>query len=99
MVMENLYHHFFAGLQLIAGPNKSSSYSVINGVVSQSASYTYYFSTDETEIISFHLLSWRLVVKIIKSTPVKIYVAPNPDNIGRDLEMILIDKWRFTSKQ
>ena len=50
----------FAGLQLIAGPNKSSSYSVINGVVSQSAII---FLQTRLEIISFHLLSWRLAVK------------------------------------
>lgn len=71
----------FAGLQLIAGPNKSSSYSVINGVVSQSASYTYYFSTDETGNYIIPPAELEIGGKIIKSTPVKIYVAPNPDNI------------------
>ncbi len=71
----------FSGWNIVAGPNAASSYSMINGNVKQSSSYTYYLEApaDGTFIIEEAIL--KTAEKDYKTPPVKIVVLDNPDGI------------------
>jgi hypothetical protein len=71
----------FAGWNIVAGPNTASSYSIINGNVKQSSSYTYYLEapTEGNFYIGEALLS--ATDKEYKTPPVWIVVQDNPEGI------------------
>jgi BatD DUF11 like domain len=66
----------FSGFRIISGPNKSSSFSMINGVVSQKMSYTYMILPQAT---GKQQIGEAMVVndgdKLI-TDPVSVYVLP-----------------------
>jgi BatD DUF11 like domain len=67
----------FSGFRIISGPNKSSSFSMINGVVSQKMSYTYMILPQAT---GKQQIGEAMVVndgdKLI-TDPVSVYVLPS----------------------
>jgi len=71
----------FEGFQIISGPNQSSSFSMVNGAVTQSASYTYYL--EPADIGNYYIApaSVQAGEKVLETTPIEILVAPNPDGI------------------
>lgn len=71
----------FEGFQIISGPNMSSQYSMINGVVTQKSSYSYHLLPLEEG--SFEIGSARLKKKNdeISLDPITITVMPNPDGL------------------
>jgi hypothetical protein len=74
----------FSGLKIIAGPNKASSYSMINGEVSQSSSYIYYLKPD-TE--GEYLIDEAIINTSdgeLHSPKIKIVVMPNPNGIKQN---------------
>lgn len=69
----------FKGMRIIAGPNRSSSYSSINGVISQNSSYTYFVEFDS---IGGHVImpaSLKILDKEYTTPQVKVMVLVNPD--------------------
>ena len=88
--IENIQGDFmrpdFNEFQLVGGPNTSSQFSMVNGRVTQSASYTYYLKANlegEYEIGSGEL---HLEEEILRTDPVRIIVLPNPDETIRSPE-------------
>lgn len=66
---------------LVSGPNTSSSFSMINGEVTQSASYTYYLKPPD---IGNYTIPPAFVQKgemILETPPIDIMTVPNPDGI------------------
>ena len=71
----------FEGFQVVGGPSQSSSFSMINGAVSQSQSYTYYL--EPLEIGNFYIQPANIETDngILETEPVLVLVVPNPDGI------------------
>ena len=71
----------FVGLNIIAGPNKSSSYSMINGEVNQSSSYTYYL---EAELEGNYIIgpaNLQTTNELLSTPQLHVVVLPNPEGI------------------
>ncbi len=71
----------FEGLQVVGGPNQSSNYSIINGKVNQSQSYSFYLKPQEVGVFYIDPASVELDNEILETEPVPIKVVPNPDGI------------------
>lgn len=71
----------FENFTVVSGPNTSSSMSIVNGVVSQSISYTYYI--EPSDIGSYYITPASIATeeKVLETQPVEIQVLPNPDGI------------------
>ena len=71
----------FEDFDVVSGPNTSSSMSVVNGVVSQSVSYSYY--VQPRDIGNYYITAASVLVgdKTLETAPVEILVLPNPDGI------------------
>ncbi len=71
----------FEGWQVVAGPNTSSSYTIINGEVSQSSTYSYAL---EAPAAGVYTIGPALLVNAegeMKTPSVEVIVLPNPDGI------------------
>lgn len=79
--VDNFEPPTFEGFKVVSGPNVSSSFSIINGVSSQSASYTYYL--EPQDIGNYYLTPASVVVgeETLETKPVEVIVLPNPDGI------------------
>lgn len=71
----------FKDFKIVGGPNMSSSFQMINGKVTQQASYTYYLEPlreGALEILGASVISDKDSLTI---DPLKVVVMPNPDGI------------------
>ncbi|TVQ45600.1 MAG: hypothetical protein EA362_08525 [Saprospirales bacterium] len=71
----------FYGFEVVGGPNQASSFSMINGKVTQSASYTYYLEPLQEGILFIEPASIEIGGKIMETPILEINVLPNPDGI------------------
>lgn len=74
----------FPGLKIIAGPNRASSYSYINGTINQSSSYVYYL---KPELEGDYIIDPAILKTSdgeLKTPQLKIFVASNPNNIRQN---------------
>lgn len=71
----------FADFNLVGGPNQSSSFSMINGEVTQSMSYS--FHLEPKDVGNFYVEPASIEVDgiILESQPIEIIAVPNPDGI------------------
>lgn len=71
----------FEGFAVLSGPNVSSSFSMINGKVSQSATYTYYL--EPIDIGNYYIApaSVQIEDKVLETAPLEVLVLPNPEGI------------------
>jgi len=71
----------FNDFTVVGGPNRSSSFSMINGETKQTISYTYYLKPLE---IGRYTIPPAYIVqgeKTLETPPVDIIVVPNPDGL------------------
>ncbi len=75
----------FQDFKVIAGPNQSSSFSMVNGTVDQSQSYSFYL--EPTLPGTFFIESATIEVdgNILESTPTEVVVLENPDGIKQEI--------------
>lgn len=71
----------FSGWKLVSGPNTASSYSFMNGQVSQTSSYTYYLEAPSDGEYLIESGNLQTAEKNYKTPPVKIIVFQNPEGI------------------
>lgn len=71
----------FSGWKLVSGPNTASSYSFMNGQVSQTSSYTYYLEAPSDGEFIIESGNLQTEEKNYKTPPVKIIVFQNPEGI------------------
>ncbi|MBX2870485.1 MAG: BatD family protein [Saprospiraceae bacterium] len=64
-----------------SGPNMSSSFSMMNGEVSQSVSYTFYL--EPKDIGNYYIQPASIAVgeMVLETEPVEILVVPNPEGV------------------
>jgi hypothetical protein len=66
---------------LIGGPNTSSSMSIVNGEVSQSASFTYYLQPKDIGVYTIKPAYLTTGETALETPPIEILVIPNPEGI------------------
>ncbi len=71
----------FPDFRIISGPNMSSSFSLVNGVSTQSVSYTYFLEPKEIGVFYIQPAFVETGGAVLETPPLQIKVAPNPDNI------------------
>jgi hypothetical protein len=83
----------FRDFNVIGGPNTSTSMSIINGEVSQSASFTYYLEPMDIGVFTIKPAYLNTGENTLETPPIDIIVVPNPESIiqrphapGRRLE-------------
>lgn len=71
----------FAGWRIVAGPNTASSYSINNGEVSQSSSYSYYLEAPSEGEFIIGQARLKSNDGELKTPEIKVVVLPNPEGI------------------
>jgi len=71
----------FEGFQIVGGPNQSSSYSMMNGTVSQELSFSYILLPEDIGNYFIQPAYIEVDGKTLETAPLEIIVYPNPDGI------------------
>ncbi|MBK9109795.1 MAG: BatD family protein [Saprospiraceae bacterium] len=71
----------FAGWNVVSGPNSSSSFSIINGDVKQSSSYSYYLEAGFEGVYIINPAQLETEDGVLKTPSIQIIVLPNPEGI------------------
>ncbi len=71
----------FSDFTIISGPNVSSQFSMINGSVTQSASYSYFLRPNVEGLITIESATLENGENLWSTDPINIVVQPNPDGI------------------
>ncbi len=71
----------FEGFEIVAGPSQSSSFSSINGKVSQSLSYTYHLKPKDIGNYFIDPAAVEYDGNFLETEPIEIIVVPNPDGV------------------
>ena len=71
----------FDDFDLVSGPNTSMQTQILNGVVSQKRSYSYYLQPREVGLFYVGPASIETGEGVLETAPIEILVVPNPDNI------------------
>jgi len=71
----------FDGLNVISGPNTSTSMSMINGTVTQNATYSYSVYLEEIGEIIIPPAFFETSEGTLETEPTSIIVLPNPEGI------------------
>ena len=68
-------------LEILSGPNTSSSFSMVNGESSQKMRFSLVIRPTQEGIFTIPSASAEVGGKKMETTPIQIYVIPNPDGI------------------
>jgi len=71
----------FEGFVILSGPNTSSSFNMINGNVTQKASYSYIVKPVREGTLYIDPASFKTGGKVLETEPILIQVYPNPEGI------------------
>lgn len=77
----------FSDFHVVSGPNFSSSMTVINGNMSQKASYTFYLEPKDIGNYFIQPASIETEAGTLETVPLEILVVPNPEGITQKPEM------------
>lgn len=87
----------FTGFNVVGGPSMSSSMSIVNGKVTQQASYTYYL--EPKDIGNYYIEPASITVDgaVLETEPLQVLVVPNPDGVQQQVEPQEFNFHRFRS--
>ena len=68
-------------MDIIGGPNTSTSMSIINGEMSQSSSYAYYIEPSDIGAYTIPPAYLTVGEEVMETLPIEIMVLPNPEGI------------------
>ncbi len=71
----------FQGFNIVGGPNQSSSMSMVNGLTTQSMSYSYFIEPTEEGQFFIEPAIVEIDGNIFETEPIEIKVVPNPEGI------------------
>jgi len=71
----------FEGFDIVGGPNQSSSFSMMNGVTTQSIAYTYYLKPTKIGNLYVEPAFIDADGTTLETQPIEIMVLENPDGI------------------
>jgi len=75
----------FENFTVVSGPNQSSSFSMINGAVTQELSYSYYLNPIEVGTFYIAPASIQVEGELMSTEAVEIIVYPNPDGVVQEI--------------
>lgn len=76
----------FDGFSVVGGPNSSSSFSMVNGKVSQSKSYTVYLSPRKAGLLTIDAPKVKENAGKIQSKPVQVFViSENGEDVSSQI--------------
>ena len=76
----------FDEFEVMNGPNMSSSFSMNNGKITQSVTYTYYLKPKEVGNYSIQPASIKAGYRILETDTKEVLVVPNPDGVIQNPE-------------
>lgn len=76
----------FADFHVVGGPNQSSSYSMVNGDVTQEMSYSFYLKPKEIGNYYIEPAGIEIDGEYYETQPMEVIVVPNPDGIKQQSE-------------
>jgi hypothetical protein len=85
----------FKEFNVISGPNTSSSFSMMNGEVNQSVSYSYYLEPKDIGSYFIEAASIQIEDKVLETDVVEVNVFPNPDGIKQDPQSPFQQRFEF----
>lgn len=71
----------FQDFRMLSGPHYTSNFSMINGEVSQTTSFTYQLEPKDIGNFFIEPASIRVQGDVLETEPVELLVVPNPDGI------------------
>jgi hypothetical protein len=71
----------FEGFEVISGPNTSSSFSMVNGNVTQKASYTYRLRPVREGKMYIQPATFKTKNETLETEPLIVFVNPNPEGV------------------
>lgn len=71
----------FGDFEVLTGPNVSSSFSMMNGTVTQTVSYNYILRPKDIGNYFIEPASIKTGEKYLETAPLEVMVVPNPDGI------------------
>ena len=71
----------FADFHVVGGPNQSSSYSMVNGDVTQQMSYSFYLEPKDIGNYYIEPAGIEIDGESYETQPMEVIVVPNPDGI------------------
>lgn len=83
---DNFQPPLFEGFDVVSGPNYSSSFSMANGKVAQSVSYTFYLRPRDVGNYYIEPASIAVGEEVLETIPVAVTVVPNPDGVIQEPE-------------
>lgn len=90
----------FTGFRILAGPNVSSSFSMLNGQVSQEASYGFMLQAISIGDIEIEQAKLTVGEEVFETDAAQIHVLENPDQeIMDSLDEIQPSKKKFKKKR
>lgn len=71
----------FSDFALVGGPNQSSSFSMVNGDVTQTMSYSFFLEPKDVGNFYVEPASIEIDDLVLETEPIEIITVPNPDGI------------------
>lgn len=71
----------FDGFEVVSGPNTSSSFSMVNGNVTQKASYTYRLRPLREGKLYIQPATFKTKNNTLETEPLIVFVNPNPEGV------------------
>lgn len=71
----------FQDFEVVGGPNQSSSFSMVNGEVSQKMSYSFFLRPKMEGSFFIEPASIEVDGEVLETLPLEVNVYPNPDGI------------------
>jgi hypothetical protein len=71
----------FDGFDIVSGPNTSSSFSMVNGNVTQKASYAYRLRPVREGKLYIQPATFKTKNNTLETEPLIVFVHPNPDGV------------------
>jgi hypothetical protein len=81
---QNFQAPAFTDFDVVGGPNQSSSFSMINGEVTQSLSYSYWLEARKPGNYYVEPASVDVDGRTLETLPASVIVIPNPDGIKQN---------------
>lgn len=75
----------FVDFQIVGGPSQASSFSMINGAITQTQSYAYYLQPLDIGNFFIQPASIETDEGVLETIPIEVLVVPNPDGIEQKL--------------
>jgi hypothetical protein len=83
----------FEKFQIVQGPSTQSYYSMVNGEITQSLSFSYWIIPKEEGVIYIEPASIEADNNLLETPLVRVFVMPNPDGIVEERAPVIEEEF------